>query len=276
MDLTFLCSPYDSGYAPSYYLIGNNSQTITVDGDPADWTGTPFFIDDVGDAVAPSLDLHGFWVGDNGTHIFVMMNTSGSLDPGADGQVFIGNSMFLDTKETVIEVSASLADLGDPSQVYVGGGIRSFDTYMDQVEATYAVSETNAFDVVVDETHYLVSVLSNSTVSDFNFNQTEMRISFNVTGDSDTNGYCNVSIPNSLLTGNPWEIKIDTTILTDIDEKTNGTHTFLYFIYTHEDSLKVIIKGTWAVPEFPLTIILPLFMIFSLTTLILTKLKKKR
>jgi len=276
MDLMFFCSPYDSGYTASLYIVGSNIQTITVDGDRSDWTGSPFFMDDVGDAVAPGLDLQGCWVGDNVTDIFVMMNTSGPLDPGADGQVFIGDYMFMDTKGTVIEFSTSLADIGNPSEVYISGGVRSINTYMDQVEATYAVSEAKTFDVVVDEIHYPVSILSNSTVSEFNFNQTEMQISFNVTGDSDVTGYCNVTIPNGLLTDSPWTIKVDNTTIIDYDDKTNDTHTFLYFTYAHESPLRVTIKGTWVVPEFPSAMILPLFIIFSLTAPIFAKLKKKR
>lgn len=276
MDLMFFCSPYDSGYATSLYTVGSNNQTITVDGDPADWTGSPFFTDDVGDAVAPGLDLQGCWVGDNGTHIFVMMNTSGTLDPGANGQVFIDGYMDYDTKGTVVEFSTSLAAIGNPSNVSISGGIRSLTTHMDQGQATYAVSETKTFDVVLDDTHYPVSILSNSTVSNFNFNQTKMQISFNVTGDSGTTGYCNVTIPKSLLRDSPWTIKIDNMTIIDFDKKTNDTHTFLYFTYTHESPLQVTIEGTWVVPEFPLAIILPLFMILSLTTAVFVKLKKKK
>ena len=132
------------------------------------------------------------------------------------------------------------------------------------------------FDVVVNTIHYPVSILSNSTVSDFNFNQTEMQISFNVTGDSDVTGYCNVTIPNGLLTDSPWTIKVDNTTIIDYDDETNDTHTFLYFTYAHENPQTVTIKGTWVIPEFPLTTILPLFIISSLTTLIFAKLKKKR
>ena len=275
MDLTFFCSPYDSGYAASLYIVGSNIQTITVDGDRSDWTGSPFFMDDVGDAVAPGLDLQGCWVGDNGTDIFVMMNTSGPLDPGADGQVFIGDYMFMDTKGTVIEFSTSLADIGNPSEVYISGGVRSINTYMDKVEATYAVSEAKTFDVVVDEIHYPVSILSNSTVSDFNFNQTEVQISYNVTGDSNVTGYCNVTIPKGLLTDSPWTIEAGNTTIIDYDDKANDTHTFLYFTYAHESLLRVTIKGTWVVPEFPSAMILPLFMIFSLAALIFAKFKKR-
>ena len=132
------------------------------------------------------------------------------------------------------------------------------------------------FDVVLDDIHHRVFILSNSTVSNFNFNETKMQISFNVTGGSGTTGYCNVTIPKSLLTGSPWAIKIDNTTIPDFDEKTNDTHTFLYFIYMHESPLQVTIEGTWVVPEFPSAIILPLFMILSLVTVVFMKPKKKQ
>lgn len=132
------------------------------------------------------------------------------------------------------------------------------------------------FDVVLDGICYPVSILSNSTVSNFDFNKTEMQISFDVTGGSGTTGYCNVTIPNSLLKGNPWKIKINSTTTTSSDEKTNNTHTFLYFTYTHESLLRVTIEGTWVVPEFPLTEILPLFMVLSLIAVVFIKHKKKK
>jgi hypothetical protein len=103
-----------------------------------------------------------------------------------------------------------------------------------------------------------------------------MQISFDVTGESGTAGYCKVTIPKSFLTGNPWTIKIDNTTITNFDEKTNDTHTFLRFTYTHESPLRVTIEGTWVIPEFPLAIILPLFTILSLVSVVFMKLKKKK
>jgi hypothetical protein len=131
------------------------------------------------------------------------------------------------------------------------------------------------FDVVLNDIHYSISILSNSTVSDFNFNQAEMQIGFDVTGESGNTGYCNVTIPKSLLTGSPWVIKIDNTII-DFDETTNDTHTFLYFTYTYESPLQVAIEGTWVIPEFPLATIVPLFMIVTVITVVFAKLKKKK
>ncbi|MFX1511549.1 MAG: hypothetical protein ACFFCQ_03080, partial [Promethearchaeota archaeon] len=150
MDLMFLCSPYDSGYTMSLYTMGSNNQIITVDGEATDWTGNPFFVDDVGEAVAPGLDLQEFWIGDNGTDLFVMMNTSGTLDLGANAQVFVDNYyMFIDMYSgnytfahgTVIEFSTLLAEIGNPSNVSISGGIRSLGTYMDEGKAMYTISE---------------------------------------------------------------------------------------------------------------------------------------
>jgi parallel beta-helix repeat protein len=147
------------------------------------------------------------------------------------------------------------------------------DTDMDGIGD--ACDATQTFDVVLDVIHYSVSIFSNSTVSDFNFDQIAMKLSFDVTGESGTSGYSNVTIPKSLLTGSPWIIKIDNTII-DFDETTNDTHTFLYFTYTHESPLQVTIEGTWVIQEFPSAIILPLFTIFSLVTVVSIRLKKRK
>jgi hypothetical protein len=132
-----------------------------------------------------------------------------------------------------------------------------------------------AFDVVLNDIHYSVSIISNSTVSNFDFSQAEMRIGFEVNGESGTHGYSNITIPKSLLIGSPWIIKIDNTII-DFIETTNDTHTFLYFTYMHESPLYVTIEATWVIPEFPSAIILPLFMTLSLITLVVIRLTEKK
>jgi len=131
---------------------------------------------------------------------------------------------------------------------------------------------SEVFHVVIDITDYAVTVNSNSTITDFTFNKLGKQISFNATGHTGEMSYCNVTIPKNLLTGNPWIIKVDSTTITDFDENTNNTHTFLYFTYTHESPLRVTIEGTWVIPEIPSAIILPLFTIISLTV-VFVKLK---
>ncbi len=111
------------------------------------------------------------------------------------------------------------------------------------------------------ETHHVYAI-SNSTISDFEFKVTyepELRkaISFNLTGEDGTVGFCRVMIPTALLNYSYTVLvdgeEVDTTIL-DIS---NSTHAHLYF--TYNTSTKHIL----IVPEFPSTPVLPLFLIFA-------------
>lgn len=105
-----------------------------------------------------------------------------------------------------------------------------------------------------------VTMMSNSTISDFNFSRADMEISFNVTGPAGKAGYCNVTVPKDLLRDSPWTILLNGTDWTSLCTITeNATHTFIYIPYAH--SINTIqITGTWVVPEFPSFLILPLFM----------------
>lgn len=135
--------------------------------------------------------------------------------------------------------------------------------------------QVKTFDVFWEDINYPVVVSSNSTVTQFTFNQSLAQIEFKVSSETDTTGYCNVTIPKPLLRGNPWTITIDTTPITFI-QADNATHSFLYFNYTHGSTRHVIIKGTWVIPEFPTAIILPLFMVISIIAIILAKRKIPR
>jgi len=82
---------------------------------------------------------------------------------------------------------------------------------------------------------FYVYTLSNSTVSDFNFSQPAKQISFNVTGDSGTPGFCNVTIPKTLLRANEtqsWTVLLDGNSIS-YTKAESETHTYLYFTYTH-------------------------------------------
>ena len=88
-------------------------------------------------------------------------------------------------------------------------------------------------------------------------------------------GYCNITIPKSLLKGEPWTVKLNGTIW-EFQANDNTTHSFIYFTYTHASTYEVIIEGTWGIPEFPSAIILPLFMILTMLAIIFTKKKAAR
>jgi hypothetical protein len=105
------------------------------------------------------------------------------------------------------------------------------------------------FPIVWGQETFIVSVESNSTVSNFVFNQPDKEISFNVTGLAGTIGFCNVTIPKALLYGEPWTVLIDgAPVPPTITE--NATHSSLYFTYTHSTH-EVQIIGTWAIPPPP-------------------------
>jgi hypothetical protein len=123
---------------------------------------------------------------------------------------------------------------------------------------------------------YSIRTLSNSTVSNFVFNGSAIQMGFDVSGLPDTLGFCNVTIPKSLLRDDPWTITIDGTPMTAFVQTENESHTFLYFTCPHTSTLRVTIQGTWIVSEFTSAMVLPLFMVFSLLTVVMMKLKKKK
>jgi uncharacterized delta-60 repeat protein len=129
-------------------------------------------------------------------------------------------------------------------------------------------------DIAADETIFHVTTESNSTISDLHFIKEDKKLQFNVTGPTNTNGFCNTTIPNQLL-GGPFNILIDGQLLSEILTSDNGTHTWLYFTYPHSVHTIEII-GTTAIPESPPTILLSLFAFVTLIGVALAKKKIQR
>jgi len=96
---------------------------------------------------------------------------------------------------------------------------------------------------------FIVSVESNSTVSDFAFSQPDKRISFDASGSADTIGFCNVTIPKALLYG-PWIVLIDGASVSPIITE-NSTHSCLYFTYAHSTHTIQIMGSTVIGPPPP-------------------------
>lgn len=130
------------------------------------------------------------------------------------------------------------------------------------------------YDVVVDGTHFQVVTESNSSISDFNFIKEDKKLLFNVTGPTDTSGFCNVTIPNQLL-GGPISVTFDGQPLSEMLTFDNGTHTWLYFTYLHS-AHRIEIIGTTAVPEFSSIILLPLLALVTLVAAALAGKTKRK
>jgi parallel beta-helix repeat protein len=129
---------------------------------------------------------------------------------------------------------------------------------------------------VWDGITYDVDVVSNSTVSSFNFDVDSKCIYFNVTGADETVGFCRVAIPKGLLWADgDWTIFVDDQPVTNYTRFEDENYTYLYFTYTHSTHT-VIIQGTNAIPEYPSTITLTMFTLTTLTATTFWKTKRKR
>jgi signal peptidase I len=118
---------------------------------------------------------------------------------------------------------------------------------------------------------YNVTVLTNSSLANFNFTQPQKEVDFDVTGyiSHADQGFCNVTIPNTMLrcdSLSSWRVLLNgTSIAYEANE--NDTHAFVYFSYGYSNS-SIRIIGQQAVPEFSPLIIPPSFMITMLVALI--------
>jgi len=103
-----------------------------------------------------------------------------------------------------------------------------------------------------NEITYYAHTVSNSTVSDFYFSESEKLISFNVTGLDDTVGFCRVAIPNDLLwCDNPeqWQIWANNTLIEDRNVMEDTSYVYIYFTY-NQSTQNVEVIGVHAIPEF--------------------------
>jgi len=82
----------------------------------------------------------------------------------------------------------------------------------------------------------VVTILSNSTkIADFSFEPSLSQIGFNATGTPGTLGFCNVTIPKTVLNAaspKNWSVSFDGVFLTFMVSQ-NSSHSSLYFNYAH-------------------------------------------
>jgi len=183
---------------------------------------------------------------------------------------------------------------GYPTEGNYWGDYTGSDTNGDGVgEDPYIIDENNTdyfplmgpvtvFDAGTwDDLSYEVSVSSNSNLKDFSFDANNAFITFTVSGPDGSIGFCRVTIPKRLLwvtmppsfhaSSAQWQVLVGG-IATPFTLDQDVDNTYFSFNYTHSTHTVQII-GTHAIPEFPSSLILPIFM---LTTLIAFALYRKR
>ncbi|MHA2315747.1 MAG: right-handed parallel beta-helix repeat-containing protein [Candidatus Hermodarchaeia archaeon] len=110
-----------------------------------------------------------------------------------------------------------------------------------------------------------VQTICNSSISDFQYNGTA--IGFNVTGETDTTGFCRICIPRALMNETYQVFANGTEVQCNLLPCSNTTHSYLYFTYNLSTQEVIII------PEFLSFLILPLFMIATLLAVIVYRRK---
>ena len=155
----------------------------------------------------------------------------------------------------------------------------------------------NIIDVFTAWGNYVVTILTNSTgetktniyAHTFNYNNKELSFNFTSITKRDyattTTGFCNVTIPKDLMWVDnlaEWAVLVNGAAPLTKQATENATHYFVYFIYNHigtiakPEILQIKIVSTYAIPEFPVTIILLLLMTSTLIAATLSKTLRSR
>lgn len=124
---------------------------------------------------------------------------------------------------------------------------------------------------------YFVPIVTNSSISGFNLDVHEKRISFNVAGTVGA-GFCNITIPRALLYAPPdeWIITIDGLQVSpgNMTVTENADYVFICLVYSHS-SHTITIEGTSVVAEFPPQL-LPVIMLIVCLAAAIVAVKQRR
>lgn len=166
----------------------------------------------------------------NNTGSLTNINSTSSLDNGIEGNYW-SNYNGTDEDQNGIGNSPYVIDANNQDKYPLMG------TFSD-------------FTVIHEKDTYHVSTISNSTISQFQFNETLKMLKFNITGANNTKGFCRIQIPEQ-LTNRPHIVLVD-------DEQVNATqlppsnitHAFLYFAYNHSTrEVKILSKPYYELLE---------------------------
>ena len=139
--------------------------------------------------------------------------------------------------------------------------------------------EEKTFNLTVGPTVYTVVTRSNTSITDFSFNQALKRIRFNANATTGITGFTNITIPAALISGDFSLFMDDTQLVKDVGytQAYNGTH--YTFSFGHGSGVHAVeIFGTNVIPEFPSAamLILPVALASALALIVRGKLKPRR
>ena len=140
-----------------------------------------------------------------------------------------------------------------------------------------ATPEMHTFEVTVETLSFNITAFSNSTISDFSFNQTAKELTFNAESVTGTTGFCSISIPADFMWGNFSIYMDDAPLIKDVDytETLNGTH-YLFSINYEHSSHTIKLVSTNVIPDFAGWLFLPFVTSATLLALALRESKTKQ
>jgi hypothetical protein len=150
------------------------------------------------------------------------------------------------------------------------------DDYYSRWQTLYLTS-TTVYTVDWEEHSFNVTTLSNSTISDLTFNQPEKHLSFNVTVPYFMDGFCNITIPSALMSGDFSIYKNDILLIENVDyiETNNDTHHIFSITYEY-DTQRIEIFSTIVIPELTSTIMIATLIVTTIAVVIYGKRSSKK
>jgi len=225
--------------------------------------------------IGNTVSMHFYYANSNNISKNNMTNNWRSITLGySRNNRFYHNNFFNNTKQILIFPStyANFWDNGlegnywdnytSVDSNYDGIGDSPFILDVDNTDNFPLMGAFSEFDITSE---YSIQAICNFTISDFQFNGTA--ISFDVSGEAGTLGFCRICIPKVLM-NETYRVFVDGTEILSAPLPlpcSNDTHNYMYFNYTHSTQEIVIIV------EFPSFLILPLFMIATLLAIIVYK-----
>jgi parallel beta-helix repeat protein len=169
------------------------------------------------------------------------------LDLSSNNRVY-DNNFINNSKQVSSFESTNAWDNGYPSGGNYWDDYDKLDTDGDGIGDTPYVIDADEQDryprvvplgpipVVWNEQFYPIELKSNSTIYRFRFYPSQKMIRFNVTGPDVTLGFCNLTLPNSLvqdLWQGSFAILVDGEQPITMNNGTDGTHMYIYITYLH-------------------------------------------
>jgi len=201
-------------------------------------------------------------------------NTSGVLISGSTTPNTFYHNNFINNKNQVLLYAQTVWDNGAEGNYwsdYVG-----IDADMDGVgDSEYQLVAdryplmgmfTN-FAIQHKLQRYLLSTICNSTISNFHFEESNKKISFDVSGQNDTIGFCRIAIPTTLakeLWQGNYIVLIDGNSTTHVRKWVSSVYNYSYFTYEHVD----VARKVTIAPGFEEDIVFPLIMTTSLIVIV--------